>query len=200
MQGMDIKEHMRDIPQGHDPAPIIRIYVDLNLQTLQKAGVISGPLPDADPIPTAAQSQAPATSSLPADSNGSDAAAVTQHPSTSYAQSLQAGQVVQSDSQPSASTSVAADPSPASSAGSLTSPGSQVSMHDSSALLFRSAGSLCMVTSGQGSSSALRAALSHNCKVRQQHRIIELNLGANMLSKSVSLPASVALGPQICCT
>lgn len=140
MQGMDIKQHMRDIPQGADPAPIIRIYVDLNLQTLHKAGVISGAMPEADAPPAAAQSQAPASSGFPA-VNGNipaaahqDAAAST-HGSTAETQLpnmdgrrvLQAGLPVQAGNEPSTSSSTPAKTSPASSAGSLTSPGTQVS-------------------------------------------------------------------------
>ena len=122
LQGMEIKEHMRDIPQTSDPAPIIRIYVDLNLQTLQKAGVISGPLPDANPPATASHEAVP-SSSVPA-VNDNTASPATQQPSMSSAQPLQAGQ---EGRQPTASSSAPTNTSPASSAGSLTSPGSQVS-------------------------------------------------------------------------
>ena len=45
MQGTEIKQHMAGIPHNHEPAPIIHAYVDLNLQTLHSAGVISGPPP-----------------------------------------------------------------------------------------------------------------------------------------------------------
>ena len=122
---MEIKEHMRDIPQTSDPAPIIRIYVDLNLQTLQKAGVISGPLPDANPPATASHEAVP-SSSVPAVPavKGNTASPATQQPSMSSAQPLQAGQ---EGRQPTASSSAPKNTSPASSAGSLTSPGSQVS-------------------------------------------------------------------------
>ena len=125
---MEIKEHMRDIPQSCDPAPIIRIYVDLNLQTLQKAGIISGPLPDADAPPAAPQPEVLPTSSAPV-ANG-NTVPVRQMPSSNSNPSMQDEQPAQERRQPTASTSVSANPSPSSSAGSLTSPGSQVSKHE----------------------------------------------------------------------
>ena len=45
LQGTEIKQHMAGIPHNHEPAPIIHAYVDLNLQTLHSAGLISGPTP-----------------------------------------------------------------------------------------------------------------------------------------------------------
>lgn len=128
MQGMEIKEYMRDIPQTSDPAPIIRIYVDLNLQTLQKAGVISGPMPDAHAAPAASQHNPLPSSSVPS-ANGNTTAPVIQQPSMTGALPQQAGQ---DGRQPTASSTVPAITSPASSAGSLTSPGSQVSRQCSS--------------------------------------------------------------------
>ena len=61
VQGLSIKDHMRAIPQNCDPAPIIRIYVDLNLQTLHKAGVITGP----EPLPVDPQQPAALPSASP---------------------------------------------------------------------------------------------------------------------------------------
>ena len=41
--GEDIREHMWDIPRSSEPIPIIHVYVDLHLETLHGAGLISAP-------------------------------------------------------------------------------------------------------------------------------------------------------------
>ncbi|KAK9814323.1 hypothetical protein WJX72_004049 [[Myrmecia] bisecta] len=41
LKGHDIRRYMAAIPSATEPAPIIQAYVDLNLQTLQSAGLIS---------------------------------------------------------------------------------------------------------------------------------------------------------------
>lgn len=46
VQGSRIRDYMNDIPSNCEPAPIIHAYIDLNLQTLESAGLI-------EPIPVA---------------------------------------------------------------------------------------------------------------------------------------------------
>ena len=119
-QGLEIKAHMRDIPQNCDPAPIIRIYVDLNLQTLHKAGVISGPLP----LPDAAPEPAPPSSSAVAAERGNSVPLGSMQNAGGSS-----GQLAQAIAE-AASGRVAggaAETSPLSSAGSMASPGSQAS-------------------------------------------------------------------------
>ena len=117
-QGLEIKEHMRDIPQNCDPAPIIRIYVDLNLQTLHKAGVIAGPVPLPD---TALESAPPSSSAVPVDRGNSVPLDSMQSARAS------SGQLTQTVAENSSGrvASGAAETSPLSSAGSIASPGSQ---------------------------------------------------------------------------
>lgn len=122
LQGLEIKEHMRDIPQNCDPAPIIRIYVDLNLQTLHKAGVISGPQPlpsEAGPEPAP-----PSSSALPSYRGNS-----TPLSSMQRATGGSSGQLAQTVSEDTTGrvANGAAETSPLSSAGSMASPGSQAS-------------------------------------------------------------------------
>ncbi len=65
LQGDEIKTHMRVIPSDARPAPIINAYVDLNLQTLRSAGLISGQRHSTQP-PQAQPSQlAPSLSQMP---------------------------------------------------------------------------------------------------------------------------------------
>ena len=45
MQGEDIRLHMQGIPRVSDPIPIIHVYVDLHLETLQAAGLIPASAP-----------------------------------------------------------------------------------------------------------------------------------------------------------
>lgn len=112
---------MRDIPQSCDPAPIIRIYVDLNLQTLHKAGVISGPVPlQTESAPEPAP---PSFSAVPADRGYSAPLSSMQ---TAGGSSGQLAQTVPEDTSGRAANS-AAETSPLSSAGSMASPGSQAS-------------------------------------------------------------------------
>ena len=123
LQGLEVKEHMRDIPQHCDPAPIIRIYVDLNLQTLHKAGVISGPMPPtagAVPEPTL-----PPTSSGIAQAERGSSAPLGRMQSAGGS-SGQLTQTVQEENRGKAASGVA-ETSPLSSAGSMASPGSQAS-------------------------------------------------------------------------
>jgi len=123
LQGLVIKEHMRDIPQNCDPAPIVRIYVDLNLQTLHKAGVISGPVP----MPAGAPQEAalpPATSGVQVADRDASSAQGHMHSSGSLG-SGQLPQAVQEDR--AARTASVVEYPPLSPAGSLTSPGSQAS-------------------------------------------------------------------------
>ena len=117
---MEIKEHMQDIPQNCDPAPIIRIYVDLNLQTLHKAGVISGPVP----LPEAAAEPGPPSSSaVPAQRSDLAPLGSIQSAGGSLGQLAQA---VPEDTT-GRTASGATETSPLSSAGSMASPGSQAS-------------------------------------------------------------------------
>lgn len=133
-QGLDIKDHMRGIPQNSEPAPIIRIYVDLNLQTLQKAGVISAPLPDAGlaaAIGSQDATQAPANPNADTAGSGSSSAAAAQQPTLSTVQLPEVVQPVQQSVQAqgtngSTAAASASHTSPASSNGSLISPGTQV--------------------------------------------------------------------------
>lgn len=111
---------MRDIPQNCDPAPIIRIYVDLNLQTLHKAGVISGPVPVPD---AAAEPAPPSSSTVPA--QRSDSAPLGSMKSAGGS-SGQLAQTVPAEAT-GRTASGAAETSPLSSAGSMASPGSQAS-------------------------------------------------------------------------
>ncbi|KAL0039701.1 hypothetical protein WJX77_005628 [Trebouxia sp. C0004] len=121
LKGLVIKEHMCDIPQNCDPAPIIRIYVDLNLQTLHKAGVISGtvPMPAGTPQEAALP---PATSGVQVADRDASSSQGHMHSSGSPG-SGQLPQAVQEDK--AARTASAVDNPPLSPAGSLTSPGSQ---------------------------------------------------------------------------
>lgn len=124
LQGLVIKEHMRDIPHNCDPAPIIRIYVDLNLQTLHKAGVISGPVP----MPAGAPQEAalpPASSGMQVADRDTSSAQGHMH-SSGGPGSGQLPQAVQED-RAARTASSAVDNPPLSPAGSLTSPGSQAS-------------------------------------------------------------------------
>ena len=119
-QGLEIKEHMRDIPQNCDPAPIIHIYVDLNLQTLYKAGVISGPVP----LPDAAPDSAPPSSSAVQAERGNSIPLGSMH--SAGGSSGQLAQTAAENSSGRAANGVA-ETSPLSSAGSMPSPGSQAS-------------------------------------------------------------------------
>ena len=113
---------MRDIPHNCDPAPIIRIYVDLNLQTLHKAGVISGPPPlpeDAGPEPAP-----PSSSAMPAYRGNSVPLGSMQR--AAGGSSGQLAQTVPEDTSGRVASS-AAETSPLSSAGSMASPGAQAS-------------------------------------------------------------------------
>ena len=124
LQGLVIKEHMRDIPQNCDPAPIICIYVDLNLQTLHKAGVISGPVP----VPAGAPQEAalpPAMSGVQVVDRDASSAQGHMHSSGSLG-SGQLPQAVLEDRAARTASSAVEHPS-LSPAGSLTSPGSQAS-------------------------------------------------------------------------
>lgn len=114
---------MRDIPQQCDPAPIIRIYVDLNLQTLHKAGVISGPMPPiAEAVPEPALH---CTSSGTAQAERGTSAPLGRMQSAGGS-SGQLAQTLQEESRGRAASGVA-ETSPLSSAGSMASPGTQVS-------------------------------------------------------------------------
>lgn len=123
LQGLGIKEHMQDIPQNCDPAPIIRIYVDLNLQTLHKAGVISGPQPlpqEAGPEP------APPSSSTTPAYRGNSVPLGSMQLRAAEGSSGQLAQTVPEDTSGRVASS-AAETSPLSSASSMASPGSQAS-------------------------------------------------------------------------
>lgn len=111
---------MRDIPQDCDPAPIIRIYVDLNLQTLHKAGVISGPVP-ALPVEPQEAALPPATCSAQAADRGDSSA--LGHMQSSLGSG--SGQMPQTEGRNARTASGAVENSPLSPAGSLASPGSQ---------------------------------------------------------------------------
>lgn len=114
---------MRDIPQNCDPAPIIRIYVDLNLQTLHKAGVISGPQPlpqEAGPEPAP-----PSSSTMPAH-RGNSAPLGSMQLRAAEGSSGQLAQAVPEDTSGTVASG-AAETSPLSSVGSMASPGSQAS-------------------------------------------------------------------------
>ena len=122
LQGLDIKQHMRDIPQNCDPAPIICIYVDLNLQTLHKAGIISWP----QPFPAGSVSEAgpnPSSSSMQTTSRGSSPPLGLSHSSNSLRQLPAA---LQHD-RTTRTASGAVEHASISPTGSLTSPGSQAS-------------------------------------------------------------------------
>ena len=135
---MEIKDHMRGIPQNSEPAPIIRIYVDLNLQTLHKAGVISGSLPDAGSAAANISqdpTQAPANLHVGGTAASSSSGVVAaQHLTLSavqppeVAQPAQQGLQAQGASGGAAAPSATANTSPASSNGSLISPGTQVTV------------------------------------------------------------------------
>ena len=120
MQGLDIKQHMQDIPQNCDPAPIIRIYVDLNLQTLHKAGVISGPVPllQGSDLPSANDSMQNAELGNSASLGGMH---VLGGPSGQLAQPVP-------ENRPPRSASGAVGTPPISPAGSMNSPASQASL------------------------------------------------------------------------
>ncbi len=42
LQGYEVLKHMHGIPEHGNPPPVIRLYVDLNLQTLVSADIVSG--------------------------------------------------------------------------------------------------------------------------------------------------------------
>ena len=41
LQGYEVLKHMHGIPEHGNPPPVIRLYVDLNLQTLVSADIVS---------------------------------------------------------------------------------------------------------------------------------------------------------------
>lgn len=59
MQGYEVLKHMQGVPEHGNPPPVIRLYVDLNLQTLVSADIVpqtTGHAEDARPsAPLSAQ-------------------------------------------------------------------------------------------------------------------------------------------------
>ena len=58
VQGYEVLRHMQGIPESGSPPPVIRLYVDLNLQTLVSADIV--PKTEADAKQTSAEQRGPA--------------------------------------------------------------------------------------------------------------------------------------------
>jgi len=55
-QGEDIRLYMQAIPRDSDPIPLIHVYVDLHLLTLQDAGLLNAPEGGQATLPNTARS------------------------------------------------------------------------------------------------------------------------------------------------
>ena len=51
VQGYEVLKHMQGIPESGSPPPVIRLYVDLNLQTLVSADIVPKTKADAKQTP-----------------------------------------------------------------------------------------------------------------------------------------------------
>ena len=58
VQGYEVLRHMQGIPESGSPPPVIRLYVDLNLQTLVSADIV--PKTEADAKQTSGEQRGPA--------------------------------------------------------------------------------------------------------------------------------------------
>ena len=51
VQGYEVLKHMQGIPEHGNPPPVIRLYVDLNLQTLVSADIVPQTTGNAENVP-----------------------------------------------------------------------------------------------------------------------------------------------------
>ena len=58
VQGYEVLKHMQGIPESGSPPPVIRLYVDLNLQTLVSADIV--PKTNAEAKQTSGEQRGPA--------------------------------------------------------------------------------------------------------------------------------------------
>ena len=58
VQGYEVLKHMQGIPESGSPPPVIRLYVDLNLQTLVSADIV--PETEADAKQASGEQRGPA--------------------------------------------------------------------------------------------------------------------------------------------
>ena len=62
VQGYEVLRHMQGIPENGSPPPVIRLYVDLNLQTLVSADIV--PKTEADAKQTSGEQRGPAAAAV----------------------------------------------------------------------------------------------------------------------------------------